>query len=370
MLYLCMRKNPITKTSKPNIYQTTSLTGRTEYIVRFAYLGKNYGERNFTKLFGTTTLSQTVEMLNSVKVELSKGNNPFKKKISISLDTYWEERQQEIKEGSHKYILQKFYAKHIQPIIGQKDIDEIEEKHIRSILNGTLKESGSSNRMKLRTILNPIFRKCFKKGRVKENVIEDIKFEKPTFKTEMSSVLVNDFKTVSKKLYKEVMLLPESTTKDIEFKLSMLFGLMTARRRSEILKYTYDDIKDNKLFVPKQYTKIGKADEFPLSFEMINLIKKLPKNSDNIFTINVQNITKTFNSVVKNADIQVVKNQSFTFHNTRHLFQSIMIKKTSNPPLVDRCLSHVQNSVMSIYLSFEYSDRKEVFEQYWKILRG
>jgi integrase len=365
-----MRANKLKKTSKSNIYELTSASGRTEYIVRFSYLGKTYGERNFTKLFGCTTLNKTYEMFNNVKVELSKGNNPFQKKTSINLDTYWAERQQEIKEGDHKYILQKFYDLHIKPKIGKKDIDKIKEKDILDILNGSLKESGSSNRMKLRTILNPIFRKCLKKGKVEENVIEDIKFEKPSFKTDLGSVLIDDFKTVAKNVYKEIMLLPEDTDKKVEVKLTMLFGLMTARRRSEILKYKLSDIVDDKLFVPKEYTKIKSTDEFPLSKEMLNLIKKLPKEEDKIFSMSVQKITKTFNKIVSDADIKLVKGQTFTFHTTRHLFQSIMIRELSNPPLVDRCLSHTQNSVMSIYLSFEYSNRKEVFEKYWEIIRG
>ncbi len=365
-----MRKNKLQKTSKPNIYEIVSHSERIEYIVRFSYLGKSYGQRNFTKLFGCNTLKQTFDKFNEVKIELSKGNNPFKKKVSISLNSLWDERRKELKEGDHKYVLSSYYKKHIEPIIGKMDIDEVDEKHLYRILNGTLKESGSSNRMKLKTILNPIFRKSIKKELIKNSPLEYIKFEKLKFKEELSSILVNDYKIVSQKLYKGIKDLREDGQKYIEYKLSMYFGLMTVRRRSEILKYKHSNIIDGKLFVPSEYTKINKTDEFPLSEEMLELINKLPKDRDELFTINRQTITKRFNKVVKDCNIQLTKGNTFTFHQCRNLFQSIMIPQTSNPPLVDRCLSHTQNNVMSIYLSFEYKNRKEVFEEYWDILRG
>ncbi len=361
-----MRKNTLEKTTKPNIYKITSMNDRVEYIVRFSFLNKNYGQRNFTKLFGCSTLNQTVEMFNSVKVELSRGNNPFKKKVSISLDTLWEERKTHIKAGSHLYILEKFYLLHIQSIIGKKDIDEIEEKHIYKILNGTLRESGSSNRMKLRTILNPIFKKAIKKEQLKISPLEYIKFEKPQNREGLSSILVNDFTVVAKKIYKEIM-----KVEDKQDRLSFLLGFMTARRRGELLQYKHSDIKDDKLFVPKEIIKMSKADQFPLPKEALDIIQTLPKEErDNLFTIPVGRVTKRFTLLIENSNIELTKDETFTFHQCRHLFQSIMIPETNNPPLVDRCLSHTQNSVMSVYLSFEYKNRKKVFEKYWEIIRG
>lgn len=358
-----MRKNELKKTSKPNIYQIDALSGRTEYIVRFSYLGKTYGQRNFTKLFGCTTLKQTEEMFNNVKAELSKGNNPFLKKHTINLDTLWEDYKENLK-GNHLYILNGYYEKHIQPLIGKVDIDEVEEKHIYRILNGTLKESGSSNRMKLRTILNPIFKKAIKKGYIKTSPLEFIKFEKPANREELSSIVAEDYKSVTKKLYKSVL-----EIENIEDRLASLFGLMTARRRNEILQYKHSDIIDGKLFVPKEYTKSNRSDEFPLSKEMLELIEQLPQERDNLFTIPLNRITKMFGRAVEKSNLKLTKDGKFTFHQTRHLFQSIMIKETNNPPLVDRCISHTQNNVMSIYLSFQYENRKEVFKKYWEIMR-
>lgn len=365
-----MRKNELKKTSKPNIYEILSVSGRKEYVVRFSYLSKNYGQRNFTKLFGTTTLNQTQEMFQNVKVELSRGNNPFVKRKSISLDTLFGQHIKSLK-GQHQYIIGLFYKKHIQPKIGKYDVDEIEEKHIYEILNTTLKDSSSTHRMKLRTSLNLIFKKLVKKGIIKLSPLEFIKFEKPKNREELSTILVNDFETVSKKLYRGIL-----EVEKIEDRLSLLFSLMCARRRGEIVQYEHQMIRkmsdgSYKVFVPNKITKINKNDEFPLPLEMVKLIKQLPKiNNNKLYELPVQRLTKKFNKVVEDCDIQLTKDERFTLHQCRHLFQSIMIPKTSNPPLVDRCLSHTQSSSLSVYYSLSYESRKKVFEEYWEIIRG
>ena len=358
-----MRKNKLTKTSKPNIYETITQDGSKNYIVRFSYLGKNYGQRNFTKLFGTRTLKQTFDMFQEVKVELSKGNNPFLQKVSITLDSYFEEANNKLK-GHHKYAIRKYYEKHIEPIIGLMDIDEIKTSHIEKILNGTLKNNAERSKLNLKEILRPIFRRAIKNELIKYSPLDDIKFHKAKGKRELSYRLVDDFKTVVQKLYKEI-----NKIEHIEDRCSLLICLMMARRRGEVIQLQHSDIKSDKVFVPEHITKTGTTDEFPLPDEVIELINSLQKDQDTIFTIGDHRMTLRFNKVVKEANIQLTTGSKLTLHDTRNLFQSIMIPEINNPPLVDRCLSHAQHTMVNIYLSLTYEKRREVFMKYWEIIR-
>lgn len=359
-----MRKNKLTKTSKPNIYETVTLDGSKNYIVRFSYLGKNYGQRNFTKLFGTRTLKQTFDKFQEVKVNISSGNNPFLKKVSITLDSYFEEHNKHNKDH-HQYSTRKYYEKHIKPIIGNMDIDDIKKNHIEKILNGSLKNNKERSKLTLKEILRPIFNKGIKANLIKHSPLDDIKFNKAKGKRDLSFRLVDDFKTVAQQLYNEIQ-----NIENIEDRCSVLICLMTARRRGEVTQLQRSDIKGDKVFVPESVTKTGTTDEYPLPDEVIELISTLPKGHDDIFTIGDHRMTSTFNKVVKDAKIQLTKDSKLTLHDTRNLFSSIMIPETNNPPLVDRCLSHAQHSIMNIYLDFTYDKRKDVFEKYWKILRG
>ena len=359
------RKHKLLKTSKSNIYEVQSVTQRKEYIVRFSYLGKNYGERNFTKIFGTTTLKQTFEMFQNVKVELSKGNNPFKKKKSITIDTYFEDYIKTIESQENQYNKTMYYNKHIKPIIGNLDVVYIETRHINSILNGTLKNLSARSKKELKTILNPIFKKTVKEGLIKYSPLEDMTFKKDAGKEELSHRLGEPYKNVVQKLYKGILKIER-----IEDKTVLLIALMTGRRRGEILKLRYSDIKNDKVFVPKHITKTNQSDEFPLPDEVIQLINTLPQDKENIFTIGRHRPTYIFNKLVKEVKIELTKGHKLTLHDTRHLFQSIMIPEINNPPLVDRCLSHTSNSIMNVYLSFTYEKRKEVFEKYWNIIRN
>ena len=82
------------------------------------------------------------------------------------------------------------------------------------------------------------------------------------------------------------------------------------------------------------------------------------------------------NSLIPTSSSEKQRCFSFVFCQYELLFSNIdiiptkTISKTNNPLLVDRCLSHSQQSIMARYMSFSYESREEVFEKYWDIVRG
>jgi hypothetical protein len=61
-------------------------------------------------------------------------------------------------------------------------------------------------------------------------------------------------------------------------------------------------------------------------------------------------------------------NQAFRIHDLRHLFQSVMSEKYKKE-LVGACISHHTGDINSIYQSFQFENRKEVFRNYWQQIR-
>ncbi len=363
------RKNKLKKTKYTSIYEIIADDTTKQYIARFAYLGKNYGERNFSNLFGVRTAKQAFEKLQEVKVEIAKyGTNPFKRKIKSTLDSYFEEyikTRTNKKQYGDKYKKQSAYKSLVKEPLGDKNIDEITVRMIENILNKDLKSKSARTKLEVKNILKPLFDKATKNGLIKYSPLDEIKFEKVGSKTEITYRIVNSLDDVVKELYKNIMDL-----KNLEDKIILLIALMTARRKGEILQLEYSFIKGEKVFVPTGITKTSTVDEFPLPIEVLDLLPQLKTNKGTIFTCNNQRPTLLFNKIVAESNIEFTEDNKITLHDTRNLFSSVMSPITNNPPLVDRCLSHSQSSILKKYMSFSYASRKEVFEQYWDILRA
>ncbi len=366
-----MRLNKLIKTNKSNIYTVLTRDGTTHYIAKFSYLGKNYGQRNLTKLFGANTLTQAFHKLQEIKIDLSQGNNPFEKITSNTFDSYFLVYLKTLK-GQRNYSTTKYYEKHIKDVIGEMDISDIEEKHIQKILNTTLKNNSNTSKLELKHLLNPIFKKAIKKNLILHSPLDEMKFNKAKTKKDLSHRLVDNFQDTAKKLYSHILDMPVKKPEHLQDKLGLLICLMTARRSGETMQLKWEDILDGKVFVPEHISKTGSTDEFPLPIEILDILdelKKTRKKPDKIFSIQGYRLGVNFNKTVIDTKIRLSKGSKITLHDTRNLFISIMSPMTNNPPLVDRCLSHKQNSVMNIYLDHSYASRVGVFEQYWNILR-
>lgn len=363
---VCIMKAELTKTSFPSVYYKFSKSLQKQYIVRFKHLGKRYPDKNFTTLFGATTAKQASNMLYEIKSALSKGEDPFKKHTKTTVDDYFDRYITTIR-GKDTYIKQTYYDKHIKPLIGKTSIEDVEEKHILKILNSkTLKDLSHRTKYTTKMILDPIFKRSIKDDKRLHNPLDDIKFQKTTEKKALQSRLVDNYKDVAHSIYNDVIKI-----EDINMRIFLLIALMTARRRGEILKLQWENIYNNKVFAPSSATKTNINDEYPLPTEVTELLKSLDvEKTGDIFTFKKDRPTRNFTALIKKSDIQLVKDENFTLHDTRHLFMSIMSNETNNPILVDKCISHANKSIMDTYLSFTYENRKVVFEQYWEILRG
>ena len=363
-----MRINQLKKTKYLCVYEIIANDTTKQYIVRFSYLGKNYGERNFSNLFGVRTAKQAFDKLQEVKVEIAKGNNPFTKKIEKTFESYFDEHLKTLKNKvkfGDKYNTNQTYKKYIKEPLGNKSISSINEKDITKILN-MMDAEGLGNRRKLdiKNVLKPVFNMAIKNQLIIFSPLDDIKFGKVKAKAEITYRVITDLEITVQTLYRHIMKM-----ENLQDKIILLINLMTGRRKGEILKLDYSYIKGDKVFVPAEIAKTANVDEFPLPKEVLSLIPFLGTSTGKLFTCNNQRPTLQFNKIVKLSNIKFTEKNTITFHDTRNLFSTIMAK-TEEVYLVDRCLSHTQASIMTKYMAFGYSDRKKVFEKYWNIVRG
>lgn len=362
-----MRINKLKKTKFQNVYEVVNQSGHTSYIVRFKYLNKRYSDKNFTSLFGSTTAKKAFDKLNEIKVMLSQGENPFEKIQNITVDEYFNAYIATI-NNEDRYIKTTYYNKHIQKKIGKMSIASVEENHILKILNSsTLTNLSDRSKFTTKMILDPMFKMSIRDGKRTDNPLSNIKFKKNTLKKALHSRIITNEKDIVTTLYKTIQ-----EVSDIQMKIVLLISLMTARRRSEILKLKWEDIHEDKIFASKDSTKTKIDDEYPLPLEIIELLKEYQVyNIGYIFNIHKDTVTKKFTKIVNNSSIEVVQGSSLTLHDSRHLFMSIMSLETSNTDLVDKCISHSKReTIKDTYLSFNYNERKKIFQRYWEILRG
>ena len=351
------------KTSFPNIYEKVPKN----YIARFKHLGKRYSDKNFTKLYGCTTGKQASDKLYEVKSMLSQGLNPFKKDVKLSLNDYFDLYIEQIK-GKDYEIKKTYYNKHIKPLIGKISISDLTEDHVNKILiSKTLRDLAPRTKFTTKMILDPIFKKAIKDGRLLINPLEDIKFSKKSIKKKLHSRIVDSDVTVANILYNDIMALD-----NLEIKACLLIALMTARRRGEILQLHWSDIIEDKVYVRSATTKTNIDEEYPLPIEVVDIIRKLQKDqsNENIFSLKEDRPTRVFTRLIEKSSIKFTKGEKITLHDTRHLFISIMAAKDFNIQLLDQCISHSQgNTILDTYLSISYVKKKEVFEAYWNIIR-
>jgi integrase len=245
--------------------------GEEAIMVRFKYLGKIYPIKNFTKIFGCKTVTQAKEKLNEVKIEISKGNDPFSNKTK-DLNYYFNEAyviniQKKIwRENPTAKNYKFFYDKYIRESIGWKKISKVTYVDLDNILKSLSHTKGAMHN-KLKKILNPIFKEALRRGEVNSNPAELLKRVKEDKKEKTTLRTMENSLTMARKLYKAISLYePEKETHKYELNAYLFLLLMTAHRKGELLKLTVDDIYlDKKLIIAtSKITKTKETYHYPI----------------------------------------------------------------------------------------------------------
>lgn len=156
-----------------------------------------------------------------------------------------------------------------------------------------------------------------------------------------------------------------------EFKNYLMMIVMTAHRHGELRLLKIEDCYiDRKIVIaPKSITKTKEDYRYPLPDELIPYLKTIKTGL--IFpTVKKGSVYMMFQRLVELAGIETFHNKRISPHDMRRLLLSIMIRDLKiDSVLADTCLNHKQRGTIKHYLSFEYKDIEEAYNQYWELIR-
>ncbi|WP_434580466.1 tyrosine-type recombinase/integrase [Sulfurimonas sp. NW15] len=360
----------------PGITTKVMKNGTTSIMVSFKYLSKRYPTKNFTKLFGSKTEKQAYYRLQEVKLEISKGRDPFTITKETLNDLYEERKITSLKNGtwrprtveSYDY----FYNKYIRKTIGHKKLSKITYEDLRKIYDIEMAHVENSTKNQFKRIVRPIFAEEIKKGNLHTNVVDMIETYNMPVREKIELRTFENNLDIVRKLYNAVPkyeALAYSQKEEMRSYLMMI--VMTAHRHGELRQLTIEDCYlDRKMVIaPKTITKTKEDYRYPIPEEVIPYLKTI--KSGLIFpTVKKGSMYQVFQRLVKSAGIETFKGKRISPHDMRRLMLSVMIKDLRiDSVLADSCLNHKQRGVINHYLSFEYKDIEEAYYKYWKLIR-
>lgn len=373
-----MTQNDLTKTKYDNIYLYEDKNKKAFYYVNFTLNSKNYQRKNFTKLFGCNTLKQTKDKFEEVKTMIRRGEDPFSKNAittetvkSVILNQINDKKAKVKGKNNSEYrgSLEVFYNLYIDDTIGHLLFENIKEHHINKILKD-ISELSNGRQKLINVLLYKEFETRFRRKKMEENFLYDVKFGKDEGKTKLDIRLNEDLTNVAKKLYKGIM---EQTYKA---KIALLLSIMCARRSGEILNVRYKDIKvgeDGEIFIllNKLQTKTGIGEKYIIPEEVIDLLPDCvfeeSKKEEMLCQFHKNTIYLNYNKMIEKSKIKINDEYKITSHDNRNLFLSLMTERNYDYNILDACLSHSNSNK---YYEVSYEKRSEIFREYWDILRN
>ncbi len=383
------RKNKPIKTDYPNIYEILTNEGKKEYLATWTQKGRQYPQKNLTKLFGATTAKKAETQLTELKVLINKGEDPFKKdasdmKKSFSSLVLNEIRSRTVSEN-YKYVQEKIYLKHLDNDIGRLKLDQITISVLDKVFRKLFKTHTIQTVTNLKKTIRPTLDYAVDEKLISNNPLNSLKIRKLTKGTKRSSkaplkhrLLGKDnskYLNVSSAIYNAALtysIYKDEEELDREFQIAFLLASMTARRRSEILKIRYEDITPyDTVKTRADTTKTDVWEEYPLSLEVIN---RLLPNAKGLLTPNItlKIYSAHMRKLIDNLNLPIHADMKLDGHDTRNLFLTIMSKETKNPFLCDTAISHDQSNykMLLTYYEPDINDHIELFDWYWDLLRG
>jgi len=369
-------KNISTSTTYSGITARVLKDNTTAIMVSFKYLSKRYPTKNFTKLFGSKTEKQAYDKLAEVKVEISKGRDPFIITKETLNELYDERKEINLNNGSWKprtvESYDYFYNRYIKKTIGYKKLSKITYGDLRNLYDVEMSHVENSTKNQFKRIVRPIFVDEIKKGNIHTNVIDLIETYNMPVREKLELRTDEKNLDIVKKLYKTI---PNYEAlayhQKEEFRNFLMLVVMTAHRHGELRQLTINDCYlDKKLIIaPKTITKTKEDYKYPIPNELIPYLKTI--KSGLIFpTIKKGSVDMMFQRLIKLAGVETFNGKRMSPHDMRRVMLSVMIKDLRiDSVLADTCLNHKQRGVINHYLSFTYEDIEESYLKYWELIR-
>lgn len=251
------------------------------------------------------------------------------------------------------------------PFIGSMKLEEITKEHILSVLKPIWIKKNPTASLAL-TFLNSLFKYAIANGEYHRS--------NPCSWSELSVFLPSPQKVHRTKHHQALTV--EETRKLISMELlqeqtmtkaALLFGVLTCTRKGEFSKALWEeiDLEQRVWSIPPERRKDGKpyVHRIPLSYQVIELLKNLPRVNDFIFpgrnegkTVSNQNLTHVLRKMYPGA----------TIHGFRSTFRDWAAENEIDWAVAEKCLMHtVGNAVVQSYLRTDLLEKRRVVMQQW-----
>jgi integrase len=134
------------------------------------------------------------------------------------------------------------------------------------------------------------------------------------------------------------------------------FLLLTAARRSEASQLQWSEISEDGVWtLPAARNKTGQVLLRPLSTATLDLLAKIPRNDEFVFTLHGQ---RSGLVVARSAFGERAGVEGWTLHDLRRTARSLMSRAGVPNDHAERCLGHVIGGVRGVYDRHEYLEEK------------
>ena len=264
---------------------------------------RRQGEQTITKSFSSKTIAQ--KWARQVETKIDEGIYVDRAELdTTTLGNLIDRYMVEITPTKKSHKAEKFRLVLMKKSIGYIGLNKIQSKHIAEYRNKRLAD-GCANGTVIKDInsLSHIFNVAMKDWGIPliSNPAQMVR--KPSAGRGRDRRLKDG----------ELVRLLDALNKTCEIKIVVLLAIETAMRRAEILFLLWSNIylEDRYLILPD--TKNGEVRAVPLSTNAISILRSLVRNTDKVFSIRPDTITRGFKRACKRAGLEDLR-----FHDLRH----------------------------------------------------
>jgi integrase len=147
------------------------------------------------------------------------------------------------------------------------------------------------------------------------------------------------------------------------------FLLLTAARRGEAAEMQWSEISEDGVWtLPASRNKTGQVLLRPLSAAAQDLLAKIPRNDEFVFTLHGQRSGLVVARSTLGATAGV---EGWTLHDCRRTARSLMSRAGVPNDHAERCLGHVIGGVRGVYDRHEYlEEKRKAFEALARMIEG
>lgn len=322
--------------------------GFDKFFYRFQHEGKqkkgiiDYSTKQMDK---RTRITKAKTELTQIKQDLADGHSAS----AISLDKLFQTYSNtNASDTNWAKIKQGAYNRYIQGDLGAKHIDKIKEMHVTKIIS-KMKNEGLSPRTQktILEILKPLFNFAVKNKYIKENPIADLTVKIPSQKKVVTNATDN-----FTKIYNGIL---KYYDRKPFYQALFLFGILSGRRKSEILNLKWENIDFDNNYYWIEDTKNDESQKFPLPA----IIKEKLLEFDKTRTGLVFKSPVT-GGVISNLDRQMrqlkkhLEMPEISMHYMRNILVSAYAEQGVEAVTLSGILGHKNSSTINKYLSLNY----------------